>query len=174
MKAQVLLPKIFNHPFTYNSKNLIKVGDFVEVPFGKRKEIGVVWPGKSPELKNIKLKNINKKIYNFSLNQDLINFINWFATYNMMPLGLVLKMIIGKSLSLKKKTDQDFNQSKQKIKKIVLNEEQKKALKFLNFKNNNFTVSVLQGITGSGKTLVYFERIKKIIKKKEASISFTT
>ena len=170
MKAQVLLPKIFNHPFTYNSKNLIKVGDFVEVPFGKRKEIGVVWPGKSPELKNIKLKNINKKIYNFSLNQDLINFINWFATYNMMPLGLVLKMIIGKSLSLKKKTDQDFNQSKQKIKKIVLNEEQKKALKFLNFKNNNFTVSVLQGITGSGKTLVYFERIKKIIKKKKQAL----
>ena len=63
MKAQVLLPKIFNFPFTYNStQNSLKTGDFVEVPFGKKKEIGVVWPGKISDLKNIKIKNINKKI----------------------------------------------------------------------------------------------------------------
>ena len=44
MRAQVLLPKIFNFSFTYNSNNLsLKVGDLVEVPFGKSKEIGVVW-----------------------------------------------------------------------------------------------------------------------------------
>ena len=30
-----------------------------------------------------------------------------------------------------------------------------------------FNVSVLQGVTGSGKTLVYFERIKEIIKNKK-------
>ena len=40
MKAQVLLPKIFNYTFTYESKqNSIQVGDFVEVPFGKNKEV---------------------------------------------------------------------------------------------------------------------------------------
>ena len=170
MKAQVLLPKIFNYPFTYNSKNLIKAGDFVEVPFGKSKEIGVVWPGKSPELKNIKIKNINKKINNFSLNQDLINFIKWFAAYNMMPLGLVLKMTIGKSLNLKDKKDKDLDQTKQKVQKFILNEEQKNALKFLNFKNDKFNVSVLQGTTGSGKTLVYFERIKNIIEKNKQAL----
>ena len=66
MKAQVLLPKIFNYPFAYISKqNSIKVGDFVEVPFGKNKEIGVVWHGASPDLKNIKIKKINKKIVFF-------------------------------------------------------------------------------------------------------------
>ena len=44
MKAQVLLPKIFNFSFTYNCNNLsLKVGDLVEVPFGKSKAIGVVW-----------------------------------------------------------------------------------------------------------------------------------
>ena len=43
MKAQVLLPKIFNFSFTYNSNNLsLKVGDLVEVPFGKDKEIDVL------------------------------------------------------------------------------------------------------------------------------------
>ena len=171
MKAQVLLPKIFNYSFTYNSNlNSLRVGDFVEVPFGKNKEIGVIWPGKSSELKNIKLKEINKKINNFSLDQDLINFIKWFATYNMMPLGLVLKMSIGNKLNFVNKKDKDYIQKKKGIKKFILNAEQKDALKFLNSKNDTFDVSVLQGTTGSGKTIVYFERIKEIISKKKQAL----
>ena len=43
MKAQVLLPKVFNFPFTLKQKKKNKIGDIVEVPFGKEKEIGVVW-----------------------------------------------------------------------------------------------------------------------------------
>ena len=43
MKAQVLLPKVFNFPFTYNSKIKVKIGSLVEVPFGSKREIGVVW-----------------------------------------------------------------------------------------------------------------------------------
>ena len=171
MKAQVLLPKIFNYPFTYNSnQSSLKVGDLVEVPFGNNKEIGVVWPGQSISLKNIKIKNINKKINNFSLEKDLINFINWFAAYNMMPLGLVLKMTIGTKLNFFDNSEKNFEKNKQKAKKFHLNDEQKKALKFLNFKNEEFNVSVLQGTTGSGKTLVYFERIKKIINSNKQAL----
>ena len=43
MKSQVLLPKIFNFPFTYNSRIENKIGNLVEVPFGSKKEIGVIW-----------------------------------------------------------------------------------------------------------------------------------
>ena len=47
MELPVLLPKVFNHPFTY-SCNPEKIkefsqGDIVIVPFGKKKEIGVIW-----------------------------------------------------------------------------------------------------------------------------------
>ena len=62
MKAQVLLPKVFNFSFTYNSSKENYPGDIVEVPFGKNKEIGVVWPGESLVSQDIKIKNINKKI----------------------------------------------------------------------------------------------------------------
>ena len=41
----------------------------------------------------------------------------------------------------------------------------KKHLNILDLVNNKFDVSVLQGTTGSGKTLVYFERIKKLLIK---------
>jgi primosomal protein N' (replication factor Y) len=171
MKAQVLLPKIFNFPFTYNSNQItLKTGDLVEVPFGKSKEIGVVWKNNNSEIKNIKLRNINKKIKNYSIDQKLVDFIEWFSIYNMVPIGLVLKMSIGVKDNFTKKDDPNISLVKTKEKKYKLNEEQKKALKYLEIINNKFDVSVLQGTTGSGKTLVYFKRIKKIIDEKKQAL----
>ena len=43
MKVPILLPNIFNHAFTYESDIDLKVGDYVEVPFGKSTITGVVW-----------------------------------------------------------------------------------------------------------------------------------
>ena len=164
MKAQVLLPKVFNFPFTYYSKVEVKVGDLVEVPFGTKKEIGVVWKSNYREPQNIKIKNIEKKL-EYSLNRKFVDFIEWFSSYNMVPIGLVLKMAIGGIDKFIKIKDNFTNVKKTKTKNFKLNEEQNSALRFLEKNENNFEVSVLQGTTGSGKTLVYFERIKKIINK---------
>ena len=80
MKTQVLLPKIFNFSFTYNSNQIpIKIGDLVEVPFGKKKEIGIVWKNNNFEPKGVKIKNINKKIKNYSIDRKLVDFIEWFS-----------------------------------------------------------------------------------------------
>ena len=43
MKIPVLLPNIFDHPFTYESDKKAEVGEYVVVPFGKTNAIGVVW-----------------------------------------------------------------------------------------------------------------------------------
>ena len=125
----------------------------------------MIWPSEIIVPKKIKIKNINKKIDKIKLNKNLINFIRWFAMYNMTSLGLVLKMTIGSNNNFFKKDDQNFNQNLNIIKKYNLNKEQTNALNFLNLKNNKFDVSVLQGTTGSGKTIVYFERIKNYIRK---------
>ena len=61
------------------------------------------------------------------------------------------------------KKDNFIDTKKTELKNYILNTEQLLALKFLEKVNDKFDVSVLQGTTGSGKTLVYFERIKKII-----------
>ena len=172
MKTEVLLPKVFNFSFTYNSNNIaLKIGDLVEIPFGQSKEIGVIWKNKSTETKkHIKIKNISKKIEDYSLDQKLVNFVEWFSTYNMVPLGLALKMVIGNKDNLIKKVNQSFNKINKEEKKYKLNNEQKKAFEYLDLVNNKFDVSVLQGTTGSGKTLVYFERIKKIINKNKQAL----
>ena len=97
MKVQVLLPKIFDFTFTYacDPKKNYKIGDIVEIPFGSKKEIGVIWNDKYNTNKKFKIKNITNKIENYSLNKKLIKFINWFSMYNMVPKGLALKMCIG-------------------------------------------------------------------------------
>ena len=169
MKAQVLLPKVFNFPFTYNSKNESKIGNLVEVPFGSKSEIGVIWKNNFLEPKDIKIKDIAKKT-EYSIDIKLINFIEWFSSYNMVPIGLVLKMVIGGTDKYIKIKDKIIEVKKTKKKSFKLNAEQVEALKFLEKVNGKFDVSVLQGTTGSGKTLVYFERIKKIIEKKEQAL----
>ena len=61
MKTEVLLPKVFNFSFTYNSNDiLLKTGDLVEVPFGKNRETGVVWKNKN-EI-DLLMKNAYKNI----------------------------------------------------------------------------------------------------------------
>ena len=171
MKVQVLLPKVFNFPFTYNSNKIkINVGDLVEIPFGLRKEFGVVWKNTYNEPEKIKIKNIIKKIDNYSLDKKLLDFIEWFSVYNMVPIGLVLKMVIGGNDNFFNKKDDKIEIKKKEFLKYNLNREQLDSLKFLESVENKFDVSVLQGTTGSGKTLVYFERIKKIIKKNRQAL----
>ncbi len=169
MKAQVLLPKVFNFPFTYNSRIKGKIGNLVEVPFGSKKEIGVIWKNNYAEPKNIKIKDISKRT-EYSIDKKLIDYIEWFSSYNMVPIGLVLKMVIGNTDKFIKINDNSILVKKTKIKNFYLNQEQSSALKFLEKVNNKFDVSVLQGTTGSGKTLVYFQRIKKIIEKNNQAL----
>ncbi len=164
MKIPVLLPKIFNFPFTYDSgsiKNLMP-GDLVIVPFGKNEEIGLVWDRIQPSKKDFKIKKIKEKINNFKINKKLISFINWFSAYNLVPKGMVLKMSLGDKKNATNIEDYIPKKLNNKF-KFILNKEQKKSLQDLRNFGNIFNVSLLQGVTGSGKTLVYFERVKEIL-----------
>ncbi len=78
MKFPILLPNIFNYPFTYESDFQLKVGDFVEVPFGKSKSIGVVWNEfEKSNNKYFKTKKIIKKLDIPALKKNIIEFLNW-------------------------------------------------------------------------------------------------
>ena len=168
MKFPILLPNIFNHPFTYESNYKLKIGDFVEVPFGNSNIIGVVWNEfEKNSKKNFKIKKVIKKIEIPQLKKKTIDFLNWFAEYNIVPKGMALKLVLlsGKlSRNLDETLYKDFNfNSKSNF--FQLTKEQKISLKEINLSNQNFNVHVLQGTTGSGKTIVYFEALKKILQK---------
>jgi len=100
MKVPVLLPNIFDHPFTYSSKEKLKIGDYVEVPFGKKKMIGIIWDDFEEEpKKKFKIKDIIKKFTKDPLENKTIKFLNWFSDYNIVPKGMALKLhLINNSL----------------------------------------------------------------------------
>tara|TARA_Y100001970_G_C14173793_1_gene825731 strand:- start:111 stop:1805 length:1695 start_codon:yes stop_codon:yes gene_type:complete len=68
---------------------------------------------------------------------------------------------------VEKSFDKEFNKYKVKKikKKFILNLEQKNSLSFIKNTGKNYSVTVLEGVTGSGKTLVYFARIKDFVDK---------
>ena len=169
MKISVLFPKIFDHPFTYKSEisESLKSGDFVKAPFGSSEITGVVWPHEQKTKKKFRIKKISKKINIKNLNSSMIEFISWFSKYNLVPLGMSLKMCLLNKDVVEKTFNKEFNKFTIKINdnNFSLNAEQKKSLAFIRNIGNNYNVTVLEGVTGSGKTLVYFKRIKDFIDK---------
>ena len=168
MKFPILLPNIFNHPFTYESDLNLKVGDYVVVPFGKSKITGVVWDEfEKKNNKNFKLKSVLKKLNVTPLKKTTIKFLNWFAEYNIIPKGMALKLVLLSSNGIEKFQQEVFKTFNTNIRAstIKLSEEQKRSLKKMNISNQKFRVHVLQGTTGSGKTIVYFSALKEIINK---------
>ena len=167
MKVAVLFPKIFDYPFTYENQTSQKLnpGDFVKAPFGSTEVTGVIWPYEQKTNKKFKIKKIFKKIKVKSLNKSMIEFISWFSKYNLVPLGMSLKMCLLNKDVVEKNFDKDFRkfEIKKKPNRFSLNLEQKKSLTFIRNLGNNYSVTVLEGVTGSGKTLVYFERIRDLI-----------
>jgi len=169
MKVAVLFPKIFDYPFTYKSEisEPLKAGDFVKAPFGSTEITGVIWPYEQKTNKKFKIKKISKKINVKNLNSSMIKFISWFSKYNLVPLGMSFKMCLLNKDVVEKVFDKEFNKFTIKCRdnNYLLNAEQKKSLTFIRNIGNNYNVVVLEGVTGSGKTLVYFKRIKDFIDK---------
>ena len=168
MKFPILLPNIFKHPFTYESNLNLKIGDYVMVPFGKSKMTGIVWDEfEKKNNKNFKLKKVLKKLNVTPLKKTTIKFLNWFAEYNIIPKGMALKLVLLSSNAVEKFQKEVFMTFNTSIRSstIKLSEEQKRSLKKMNISNDKFRVHVLQGTTGSGKTIVYFSALKEIINK---------
>ena len=169
MKVPILLPNIFNHPFTYESSDLnLKIGDYVIVPFGKSKITGVVWNQFEKDTKKkYVIKKVIEKLKIPSLKKTTIEFLNWFSEYNIVPKGMALKLLLLSSSAIEKFPKKKYELFKSQLKNntIKLSKDQKISLKKMNDYNEKFRVHVLQGTTGSGKTMVYFEALKQLIKK---------
>ena len=168
MKVAVLVPNIFDHPFTYETDIQLRTGDYVLVPFGKSNLVGIVWNYfEKPKNKKYKLKKIIKKLTVNSLNSKTIDFFNWFSEYNLIPKGMTLKLHLQSNKAFETINDKEYENyfNYFKPKNFKLSNEQLKVLKELNSNTDRFRVHLLQGTTGSGKTIVYFNTIKQKIDK---------
>jgi primosomal protein N' (replication factor Y) len=90
--ADVLIPVAVDQAYTYRIEDGLdlKPGDFVEVPLGPRRTIGVVWSlGHAPLAK---LKPVGGRADVPALSDNLRAFIDWVARWTLSPRGMVLRM----------------------------------------------------------------------------------
>ena len=167
MYCNIIIIRPFNKVFTYDAgSSKVKRGQIVLVPFGKKIEVGMIIDIGIPKPK-YKIKKIYKILNSICLDESIVRFIKWIQEYTLAPIGSILKLFIinYKIVQFELSTHNNMQIS---LKSVVLNIEQKKA------KNNIFqylkTSSkpiVLEGVTGSGKTEVYFDLIENFILKKK-------
>lgn len=175
--VEVLLPNALDHGFDYAVPEgmTLETGDIVYVPISGSETLGVVWGEGASDLPAHKYKSVLSKVENLPpLSEELRNYIRWVAWYNCAALGTVLKMVIPVSDAQtegRKKLDayvESIDVSKLQL--MPLSEIQHKAAEhFKNKLGHGYSVSLLDGVTGSGKTEVYFDVIAEALKRNDTS-----
>ena len=163
-QIEVLTAQAAPKPFTYALPTgvIAPVGQLVEVPLGSKKSFGVVMGPSTESIPVGKLKSILQVIDAPPLSQAMLDFVLWVADYCMAPAGNVLAMVLGGQSAQKKlkKERAEKNESKSTaLQKPVLSEAQQKAAQTLINNSGTFSVTLLDGVTGSGKTEVFCEAI---------------
>jgi len=83
----------------------------------------------------------------------------------MVPLGMSLKLLLLSSEAIEVQNYKELQKytTYKKTNEIKLSDEQLTSVKDITKNDNKFRVHVIQGTTGSGKTIVYFNSLKKKI-----------
>ena len=150
---------------TYRSVQPLKRGQFVEIPVASKKMTGVVFDESSkPEDTSLKIKEVSGVIKDVPpLDSVRMEWLKWLASYYSYPIGLITALLSPPPLP-KRKPKEEVLQVKNDFQKKTLNSEQKKCAKSIQEKKG-FQVHLIHGVTGSGKTEVYFDLMEKVIKE---------
>ena len=94
--AQIQLAMPFNEGFDYSIPDDIDVdiGNFVAVPLGNQKKIGVIWGFDEPGTKIEKIKPIIAKLNIPKLSNEIMQFIDWVSRYLVVYRGSILGHVL--------------------------------------------------------------------------------
>lgn len=93
-RCGVLLPVPLGHVYDYRVPDgmSLSMGDFVRVPLGPRKLVGVVWGAGEGAVADAKLRAVIEKLPAHPMRAVTRSFVDWIAGYTMAHPGAVLKM----------------------------------------------------------------------------------
>ncbi len=165
--------KTFSYLIPDEMKDKVHIGIPVMVPFGKSRKIKAYIVGFSDYVEDgIKVKYIDEILdYSPMFNLEYLKLLEWIANYYYSDLPTVLKTALPskffeknvKNYRKPKIKPKIFEQNKDEKEAHNLNEEQKKV--YDEIKHVMPEVALIHGITGSGKTEIYFKLMKDTIKE---------
>lgn len=164
-KISILLPTTF-HLCTYFTPTALAFGTFVKIPFARGEKIGVVWDAPvDTTFPDSKIKTVLGVLDIPPLSKETCDFVTWVAGYTLSQLGSVLRMSLPvEDVDKPSQNPRTFLLPQLRPSQMAFSPEQTLAIKALT-KLEGFSVTLLEGVTGSGKTEVYFEAIATALKK---------
>ena len=155
----VLLPVVNSGIFTYSTTLTLEIGLRVAVNFNNRKMVGIVL--EEIEKPTYKCKEIEKAVDNEPLfSKKYLEFILKMAEYYHSTPGLTLYGVLSEKLLALDDAEPVATQ-KTDIIDITYTNEQMNAINSIEL--DKFNITLIHGITGSGKTEVYLSIAKKVL-----------
>lgn len=159
-----------------NLESIIQLYQFVLVPLKNQSELALILEIEQGEYMwdSSKLRSIDSLLSEeifFSDDQKLL--LEWLASYYITPIHTVLQLFFPKNLREKilkltydtiKYKQYHYNQEIEN----TLSPAQSQALKAI--QNSTYPVTLLYGVTGSGKTHIYQELVKETIQAWDAAL----
>ncbi len=146
----------------------IAPGALVEVPLGRRKTSGVVVPFSisDSEIEEVatkyKLRAIKEIVADeFHLSHSELKLYDWMSKYYHYNMGMLVWDSLPKILKRPRDVEMEFGMNEPF--EFELNDMQKPVVESIGAKLSQFDRYLVHGVTGSGKTLVYLNLIKKVI-----------
>ncbi|MDC0058157.1 primosomal protein N' [Pelagibacteraceae bacterium] len=163
MYYNIIIARPFDKVFTYQlDDQSLEIGHIVIVPFGKAMEVGMVMDVDVSK-PDYNIKKIETVINGIKFNEISIKFLKWVSDYTLAPIGSVLKLFtVNKDIISYQRETKALHEPL--FKSTILNDEQDKAkIDILKTQEYSHKPIVLEGVTGSGKTEVYFDLIEREI-----------
>lgn len=178
--AGVLFPTMVDRPFTYaltEATGAAVKGSLVMAPLRSKATLGVLWEEPRSQEPTFPTKDVLEVLPLPPLSETFLSYLAWVATYTMTPLGGVLKMALNVDLTSKKIASYHRQGRDEGGSASISSSLDGKGLSPCQVaaweklrdtcQGGVFRSVLLQGVTGSGKTEVYFKAIEEALTRGE-------
>jgi primosomal protein N' (replication factor Y) len=155
---------------TYRSADDYTIGEIVQVPLGKRKSKGVITDIRSegPINSKFEIKTIEEKVITWgNLQEAELQLYQWTAKYYQYPIGkFIFDCLPSPTKKIQTAGPVIFEKKEWKLKNT--HEIEQSITRLAQVSLIQFSQHLIHGVTGSGKSLVYIQWIKKILLKQKS------
>ncbi len=158
-----------NNGLLYFYEGVLERGQIVVVPLGHRTSQGCVIStdeSESVEYKQTpqdKMKTVISVVPDLKLNEKELELYEWMAGYYHYGLGQLIFDCLPEPKVLKKPKPLNMENGEGKALEFSPNPTQQEIIDKISLSLNEFKRFLVHGVTGSGKTIVYLELIRKTI-----------